>query len=158
MEPLDGRLFGQGQPCFGCAPDHPVGFRLTFEREADAVVTRFVPGPRYQGPPGIMHGGLVLTLADEIAAWALIGALERFGFTTKVDGRLKRAVRIGEEVVGHARVVAPPSRIADVSVIITQGGEPCFEGQFRFALLGREAAEKLLGGPLPDAWQRFART
>ena len=39
-------------------------------------MTTFTPDDRYQGPPGIMHGGLVTTLADEVAAWAIIGVLE----------------------------------------------------------------------------------
>src|SRR5438045_314133 len=96
--PLDGHLFGEGQPCFGCGPSHPVGFRLRFEREGTAVTTRFVPDDRYQGPPGIMHGGLVLTLADEIAAWAVIGVLGKFGFTGQVEAKLRAPVRVGEEV------------------------------------------------------------
>ena len=68
LERLDGHLFGADQPCFGCGPNHPWGFHLAFERDGEAVVTRFVPGDRYQGPPGIMHGGLVMTLADEVGA------------------------------------------------------------------------------------------
>ncbi len=30
-------------------------------------------------------------------------------------------------------------------------------GELAFALLDVAAAEKLLGGPIPDAWRRFAR-
>ncbi|MFT3767835.1 MAG: hypothetical protein QM820_20485 [Minicystis sp.] len=63
--PLDPHLFGSGQPCFGCSPEHPIGLRLAFTRRDDEVVTTFVPGEQYQGPPGLMHGGLVTTLADE---------------------------------------------------------------------------------------------
>ncbi|MBM4357286.1 MAG: hypothetical protein FJ096_04175 [Deltaproteobacteria bacterium] len=69
---LDPHTFGREQPCFGCAPDHPTGFHLEFEREGDAVRTRFVPSPHHQGPPGILHGGLVTTLADELAAWTIV--------------------------------------------------------------------------------------
>jgi len=80
---LDPHLFGDGQPCFGCAPDHPTGFRLRFAREdADegSVTTSFTPSSAHQGPPGLMHGGLVMTLADELGAWTLVGLLGKFGF------------------------------------------------------------------------------
>ena len=30
---MDGSIFGPGQPCFGCGPDHPIGMRLAFEIE-----------------------------------------------------------------------------------------------------------------------------
>src|SRR5690349_18693415 len=98
LSPLDGRLFGAGQSCFGCAPDHPHGFRLAFERVGDEVTTTFMPLATHQGPPGIMHGGLVGTLADEVAAWAVIALLSKFGFTGSFAGKLVKPVRIGKPV------------------------------------------------------------
>lgn len=157
MDELDGRLFGPGQPCFGCAPDHPVGFRLRFRVEGDEVVTRFTPGDRYQGPPGIMHGGLVMTLGDEVAAWTLVGLRRRFGFTTRVDGRLSKAVRIGRELVGRGRIADDRGRAVDLSVRLSQDDATCFEGTFRFMVLDEAGAERLLGGPLPEAWRAFGR-
>jgi acyl-coenzyme A thioesterase PaaI-like protein len=154
---LDPDLFGPDSPCFGCAPTHPIGFRLTFERDGDLVRTRFSPSDRYQGPPGIMHGGLVMTLADEIAAWTVITLKERFGFTTSVEGRLSRAVRIGVETEGRGRIVSASTRIVKVAVEIEQQASQCFRGEFSFILLDRASAEKLLGGPLPAAWERFSR-
>lgn len=155
--PLDGHLFGEGQPCFGCGPTHPIGFHLRFERDGDDVVTRFTPGDRYQGPPGILHGGLVATLADELAAWTLIARLGRFGFTTRMDLRLHGPVRIGVEIEGRGRLVRETRRLVDVAVEVGQGGARLASGELQFALLGEAQAERLLGGPLPEAWRRFAR-
>lgn len=157
MPDLDPSSFGENSPCFGCAPAHPIGFRLRFTREEDEIVTRFVPGDHYQGPPGIMHGGLVTTLADEIAAWTVIGLLGKFGFTAQLQARLARPVRIGVEVEGRGKIEEESSRIVKVAVRLAQGGADAFTGSFTFALLDRAGAERLLGGPLPEAWQRFAR-
>jgi acyl-coenzyme A thioesterase PaaI-like protein len=154
---LDPRVFGEASLCFGCGPSHPIGFRLTFERDGDDVVTRMVPGERYQGPPGIMHGGLVATLADEIAAWALIGLRGKFGFTVAMSTRLSRAVRVGREVEGRARIARDLRRLYDVEVSLRQDGEEALRGEFRFAVLDAGGAEKLLGGPIPEAWRRFCR-
>jgi len=153
----DGSLFGPDQPCFGCAPDHPAGFRLKFAREGDAVVTRFTPSERYQGPPTIMHGGLVATLADEIAAWAIILLLEKFGFTAQMQGKLHRPIRVGEQIVGRGVIATPGSRVVGVEVELTQGDERAYSGELKFVLLDRAGAERMLGGPLPEAWERFAR-
>ena len=157
IEPLDGHLFGNGQPCFGCSPDHPYGFRLKFEREGDEIVTRFTPGDRYQGPPGIMHGGLVSTLADEVAAWAVIGLAGKFGFTASFDAKLARAIKIGVPLEGRSRIVKDARRIIDVGVRIVQEGQDAMTGSFRFVVLDRGGAERMLGGPIPEAWQRFCR-
>lgn len=157
IEPLDGSIFGEGQPCFGCAPDHPFGFRLRFERDGDEVITRFTPDERYQGPPSIMHGGLVSTLADEIGAWVVIAQLGKFGFTAELRGRLRTPIRIGREVVGRGRVSKPGSRVVGIEVRLTQDEVLAYDGELRFVLLDRAGAEKMIGGPLPPAWERFAR-
>lgn len=159
-EHLDHELFGPGSPCFGCAPHHPTGFRLRFAREGEGdaarVVTRMTPGEAYQGPPGIMHGGLVGTLADELAAWTVIGLRARMGFTASYEGRLLKPVRIGREVVGTGRIARETPRVLDLEVVLEQGELTCFRGTFTFVLLDKAGAERLLGA-LPPEWERFCR-
>jgi uncharacterized protein (TIGR00369 family) len=161
MRELDGTLFGPGQPCFGCSPDHPSGFRLRFavegEGEASEVVTGFTPTDRYQGPPGIMHGGLVTALADEVAAWTVIAATGKFGFTAELGCKLRKPVRTGAAVVARGRVVRASARIVKIQVRLTQGDEEPFVGDFSFVLLDRAGAETLLGTRLPASWEPFAR-
>lgn len=157
MPALDVNPFGPGQPCFGCSQDHPFGFRLRFDREGDEVLTHFTPDDRYQGPPGIMHGGLVTTLADEVAAWAIIGLLGKFGFTAQLSGKLVKPVRIGVPVEGRARIARETNRVVTSAVRLVQDGADAFTGEFSFVLVDQSGAERLLGGPLPEAWKRFCR-
>jgi acyl-coenzyme A thioesterase PaaI-like protein len=154
---LDGHLFGEDQPCFGCGPRHPIGFRLAFAKNGDAISTEMTPEERFQGPPGIMHGGLVTTLADEVAAWAVIGLLGKFGFTAHLEAKLHKPVRIGRPVLAEGRLEGPATRLAKVRVTLRQDDALAFEGTFRFVILDEAGAEKLLGGPLPPAWRAFSR-
>ena len=155
---IDGTLFGEHNHCFGCGPTHPFGFRLRVDELADgSVEAKLVPEKKYEGAPGIMHGGLVTTLADEIAAWALISKLKKFGFTTKMQSNFRAPVRIGNETIARAHVTADRRRLVDIAVTISQGDTLCYEGELTFILLGRTAVEKMLGAPLPKAWEPFAR-
>ena len=72
--------------CFVCGLDNPEGLRLQF-RSLDGgkkVETTFIPGPKYQGWKNVVHGGIILTLLDEVMAKAaqysgfhvLTGAIE----------------------------------------------------------------------------------
>jgi acyl-coenzyme A thioesterase PaaI-like protein len=157
VEELDPNIFGQDSPCFGCSPTHPVGLRLRFERVGEEVVTEYTPPDSFQGPPGVLHGGLVLTLADEIAAWTVVGLQRRFGFTGAVEARLKKPVRIGQKVVGRGRIVNNRGRVVNIGVTLHQGEDLVFDGMFTFAVLDVDGAERLLGIELPDAWRRFGR-
>lgn len=157
VSPLDGSLFGPGQPCFGCSPDNPAGFHLRFVAEGDDVVTRMVPEKHHQGPLGLMHGGLISTLADETAAWAVLAATGKFGFTTHFEARLSKGVRIGVEVMARARLTKQGSRVVKATVEISQEGERCFTGDFTFVTLDRAGAERLMGVPMPEQWARYCR-
>jgi len=154
---LNPDLFGAGQPCFGCAQDHPTGFRLRFAREDGGVITRFTPTESHQGPPGLMHGGLVMTLADEIGAWTIVGSLEKFGFTAEFSCRFRKPVRIGGEVVGRGRIAKHGSRVVTARVTLEQATVAVLEAEIGFVLVDQSGAERLLGGPLPEAWKAFCR-
>jgi acyl-coenzyme A thioesterase PaaI-like protein len=104
-----------------------------------------------------MHGGLVTALADELAAWAIIALKGQFGFTTAIEARLAGAVRIGRELVGTARISRDLRRIVEVETALAQGGSDVYTARFKFVVLDRAGAERLLGGPLPESWVRFAR-
>jgi acyl-coenzyme A thioesterase PaaI-like protein len=155
--PLNGFLFGPDQMCFGCGPRHPTGFRLSFERDGEGVLTRFTPNEKQQGPPGIMHGGLVSTIADETAAWALVAKLGKFGFTTSFSCKLHLPVRVGVETEARAQLTKTTTRLVRSAVRISQRGRDCYTGEFTFVLLDQHSAEKLLEGPRPEAWLRFCR-
>ncbi len=156
-EQLDGSLFGE-HACFGCSPSHPFGFRLVLEKKEGGVVANWTPHEHYQGPPGIMHGGLVTTLADEVAAWAIIAELGAFGFTVSIEARLKKPIRIGVPTRSEGSVVQTTGRTVDVQVAIAQEDLACYTAQMKFVLLDREGAERLLGRPLPAEWDRFTRS
>lgn len=155
--PLDRHLFGRGQRCFGCSPEHPIGLRLDFARDGDEIVTTFTPGHDHEGPPGVMHGGLVTTLADELAVWTVLGLKGRMTFTGAIHARLLKPVRVGRPIEARGRIERDTTRVLEVGVAIAQEGEVCFRGRFTLAMLDEKAAERIIGGPLPEAWKRFAR-
>ncbi len=53
--------------CFACGKDNPDSMRLrfTYDEERDCFVCRFRLSPRYTGPPGHCHGGIIATILDE---------------------------------------------------------------------------------------------
>jgi acyl-coenzyme A thioesterase PaaI-like protein len=153
----DGSIFGPAHPCFGCGPAHPIGLKLAFERDGDEVVTRYTPTDLFQGPPGIMHGGLVATLADEIAAWTVIVLKERLGFTSHLEARLKRPVRIGVPVEGRGKILGEEDGVVRIAVKLLQDGAQAFKGEFEFTLMDKAAAERFLGTTMPETWAGYAR-
>ena len=155
---FDGHMFGKESKCFGCAPDHPFGFHLSFVREGSVLRTTFTPGEHYQGPLGVMHGGLVTALADELAAWAIVAFRGQFGFTATIEAKLLLPVRVGIAIEASASITRDTKRLVDIETVMMQQGKRVYQGKFKFVVLDQSGAEKLMGVALPESWASFART
>ena len=85
--------------CFGCSPKNPYGLQLRFRRAAQGCVARCVVPDRLCGFDGLVHGGIIATLLDEAAAWAVIAHLGRLGLTREMTTRYLRPVPTNTEII-----------------------------------------------------------
>lgn len=84
--------------CFGCGLKNPIGLKLQFEVEPTGVArSSWTPGEWYQGYPGIVHGGILSTLLDEIMVKAIQG-LGITAVTAKLEATFRRPVPLGEKL------------------------------------------------------------
>lgn len=120
---LDPHTFGPDRTCFGCGPRNDRGMRLRFRRRGDEVVTELTAPRGWDGPPGILHGGLQATLADEVAGWTLVGLLGRMGFTTAMSVRYVGPMELGVPIVARRTMASRRGPIATVNVRLEQRGK-----------------------------------
>ena len=154
---LDPHVFGEDQRCFGCGPHNEQGMQLRFRVEQEEVVTEFLARPGWEGPPGIVHGGLQATLADEIGAWTLVGLRGRFGFTASAQLKWLRPARMDVAIEARGRLLEETDGGATVQVGLRQVGRLVLTGTLRYVYATVPQAERMLGMPLPEAWRRLAK-
>ena len=58
------------EKCYGCGRENPIGFKLIVRQEEGKVKGEFVPGEYHQGWAGVIHGGVICTLLDEVMSYA----------------------------------------------------------------------------------------
>jgi uncharacterized protein (TIGR00369 family) len=90
--------------CFVCGESNPAGLKLRFETDGRIVRTRFRPRTGHIGFKGIVHGGIIATLLDEIMVWACAARAKRFAFCAELNVRFSSPLRPGEEVVATAEL------------------------------------------------------
>lgn len=109
--PSDIRL-ADDNGCFVCGKSNPIGLKLEFAFEGDEYVTYFTPKKEHQGWVGIVHGGLVATVLDEVMTRSIhvrgVNAV-----TGEMTVRLKRPAPIGSRLrfAGKTDEMRPNSRV-----------------------------------------------
>ena len=93
--------------CFICGLENPVGLQLKiYEVEQGTIETNYTAPEHYQSYPGILHGGIVATILDEISGRAHMGdpSQPRFMYTAKLEVKYRKNVPIGKplRILGKA--------------------------------------------------------
>lgn len=92
--------------CFVCGESNAIGLKLRFRTDGRVVETRFTPRPEHIGFKGVVHGGIISTLLDEIMVWACAVQTKRFAYCAELTVRFLAPLRPGNEITAHAELTA----------------------------------------------------
>ena len=88
--------------CFVCGPRNPWGLKLHFERDGLRVKSSFVAREVYQGFPGLLHGGIITALLDEVMS--RVSVLEnKWTVTAKLEVRYLKPIPINTEITAYGK-------------------------------------------------------
>jgi len=104
--------------CFACGEDNPIGLKLKPIYDGEKVSAEFTAGELYQGWKNVIHGGIVYTLLDEIAAYAMLCHGIDFGVTANSEVRFKHPAPTGEPIQISAWVTKLTKRLVQTSGLV----------------------------------------
>lgn len=94
--------------CFICGLENPIGLHLhIYETEPGVIETKYIAPDHFQGYPGVLHGGIIAALIDEMGSRTHMGSdpmQPRFLFTGKLEVKYRKNVPVGKmlRIVGKA--------------------------------------------------------
>jgi acyl-coenzyme A thioesterase PaaI-like protein len=106
--------------CFGCSPANPVGLALNLRRLPGGEIgaeTTF--SADYASYPGIVHGGIVSTLADEVMGDMLALRYGMLAFSVSLRMRMLLPLRVGEPYLTVARITGSGNGVVRTEADIT---------------------------------------
>ncbi|MDA8227009.1 MAG: PaaI family thioesterase [Desulfitobacterium hafniense] len=105
---------GINSMCFACGPENPYGLKLKFTEEGDTYKTVFTPDKHYQGYPGILHGGLVSTVLDEVMGrW--LSSKGIIAPTGKLEVRFKKPIPVEQPLTLISWMTSEKGRITEMA-------------------------------------------
>jgi acyl-coenzyme A thioesterase PaaI-like protein len=105
--------------CFVCGVDNPSGLHMRFY-ETDTVpvqvTAEYTVPAHYQGYPGVVHGGIVATMLDEVTSRTIFrGNPPRFVVTARLSIRYRKPVPVETPLRLTGRVVEDKGRVITVA-------------------------------------------
>lgn len=134
--------------CFICGLENPIGLHLHFyEVEPGVIESMYTAPEHFQGYPGVLHGGIVSAIIDEISGRAHMGSdpdRPRFMFTAKLEVKFRKNVPLGKplKLVGKAGKSKSKSAEAWAGIYDAETNEMLAEGNVLLINLPDERFDK----------------
>ncbi|WP_328647631.1 PaaI family thioesterase [Amycolatopsis sp. NBC_00348] len=91
--------------CFGCSPHNPIGLKLRMRRLSNGdYAAETVFSEDYASYPGIVHGGIVQVLLDEVMGDTLALVHGMLAFSVTLRSRMLLPLRVGVPYTTTARI------------------------------------------------------
>lgn len=99
--------------CFVCGRDNPIGLHMHFYADRDGCVyADYIPRAEQQGYPGVMHGGILTAMLDELIGRTAI-ASDLWCMTAKLEMRFRKPVPIGEPLKLKGEITKKTGRVLE---------------------------------------------
>lgn len=107
------KLQPNSRHCFVCGLANSYGLQLRFFQTGPGeVTTQYTVPEQFQGYPGIVHGGIVSAMLDEVTGRAhLVDDPSRFMYTARFEVRFRKIVPVGKPLRIVGKVEQVRSRI-----------------------------------------------
>lgn len=143
--------------CFGCSSENPHGLQLEFSRSGSKVVASHIPAAHFQGWSGMVHGGILSTLVDELAVWTIVGMRRKVGLTRDLEIHFRRPMYVGEEIQLSGSIEDESGPLITVRCELHNPRQDlCVEGRVKVFILSRDQFAKMQpDGRIPEAFRGF---
>lgn len=138
--------------CFVCGIGNPIGLKLDLLSDGKVVETRVRFRAEHAGFSGVIHGGLVTTVLDEVMAWVIGVNTRSFAFAAELNVRFLRAVAPDTTMIARAELVENKRGRLFLTrgEIRTEAGEIAVEASGKFLPIPAERQAAMLADFVED--------
>jgi len=130
--------------CFGCSTANKHGLGLRFYLSENGCYTKCSIPDYLCGVDGVVHGGMIALLLDEVSQWTMIGRMGKMGLTREISVRYLKPVLTGTEVLVEARIAAQDERSTVLhSAVRSMDNALLAEGESRWMMVDPSVIAKV---------------
>jgi uncharacterized protein (TIGR00369 family) len=121
--------------CFGCSTVNSYSLRLRFYLSENGCYTTCSIPDYLCGIDGVVHGGMIALLLDEVSQWTMIARLGKMGLTSEISVRYLKPVSTNTEIVVEAKIKTQDEKDTVLhSTVRSKDNELLAEGESRWTM------------------------
>ena len=130
--------------CFVCGKENPFGLKITFFKDKNEVRTEFVPKSKHQGFKGIVHGGILFSILDEIMGRTAVITKGVMTLTVEIDIKYRKKALVGEKIIFTAQMTKDLGRMIEAQAqACLEDGTLLTEAKGKFIVLSPEIQKEV---------------
>lgn len=135
----------EGQTCFGCGVNNPVGLHMAFHTDGQRLYSFVSVPPNMAGWDRTVHGGVLSTILDEVMGWSVIYLLGKIGVTKSITVEFKKPVQVEQPltVIGAIGEAVSDREITATGAIYCAEDLLCARAEGTFAVMPAHTAVRL---------------
>ena len=137
-------VFSRDAHCFGCSQKNPHGLKMKFYTDETTLYSWLSVPPHLCGWEGIVHGGVLSTMLDEIMGWSAIYTLRRITMTKTMTIDYLKPVYIEDKLRVEGKII---KKVSEREVIVEgklyKDDTLCAQSRGTFAVFSAKAIKKM---------------
>lgn len=131
--------------CFGCGPANDHGLKMKFFGNDEMIYSDITVPDYLLGWNGVVHGGILSTMLDEVMGWSAIYLLKKFILTKNMTVNYYRPVFVGEtlHIEGRIKEKINEKEVSMTGRIYNSKNELCVTSTGIFALFDIDKIKKM---------------
>ncbi|MFW9905893.1 MAG: PaaI family thioesterase [Candidatus Thorarchaeota archaeon] len=145
--------------CFGCSPTNDHGLQLRFYlSERGCRTDNYVVPDYFCGFSRWVHGGIIASMLDEVAAWSIISHLFKVGITREIKTKFLNPVPANTQIRVEGEIINSDEKRAIVkSRIISKEGILLAKAVSKWSLPSTSTLAKVAGIDKEELDRMFQR-
>ncbi len=127
--------------CFVCGKKNPVGLHAVIRREKDKIIGEFISRKEHEGPRGLLHGGIIAALLDEVMVYLAHTVISpgQDTPTASLTIRFHKPVPTGKKIILEATTIGKHSRLVQAQASVRfEDGTLVARGEGKFIIINSE--------------------
>ncbi len=138
--------------CFVCGESNPKGLNVRFFADEHYATVPLFLREEHMGYPGIAHGGVLMSILDELMGWAATMQTGEFSVSAEINTRFLKPVPLHTPLTARAQMTQRRGRVWYAhGEIVDEKGNVYVRATGKYVSIGKQRTAEILRLMIHDA-------